>query len=151
MVRPLDLEIAPYMNVMEASRVSIQLGSNYNAGLGFNGVVIDLQHHFMICLNFQNLHKFRTEIHDIVVDSEQLRAGESRSRREGRKARDPIASNEIDRIGPPRVDRATVCRPLSLTRLLCDGESHCRLTATADALPPPPFLCAMTGSERLLY
>ena len=51
-----------------------------NAGLGFNGVVIDLQHHFMICLNFQNLHKFRTEIYDIVVDFEQLRAVESRSR-----------------------------------------------------------------------
>ena len=33
----------------------------------------------MICLNFQNLHKFRTEIYDIVVDSKQLHAVESRS------------------------------------------------------------------------
>ena len=49
------------------------------SGLGFNGVVIDLQHLFMICLNFQNLHKFRTEIYDIVVDFEQLCAVESRS------------------------------------------------------------------------
>ena len=49
------------------------------SGLGFNGVVIDLQHHFMICLNFRNVYNFRTEIYDIVVDFEQLRAVESRS------------------------------------------------------------------------
>ena len=53
------------------------------SGLGFNGVVIDLQHHFMICLNFQNLHKFRTEIYDIVAESAQLRAIESRSSHRG--------------------------------------------------------------------
>ena len=56
-------------------------------------------------------------------------------RKKGKIQSPPI--NEIDRIGPPRVDRATVCRPLSLTRLLCDGESHCRLTATADASTLP--------------
>ena len=33
----------------------------------------------MICLNFQNLYKFRTEICDIVVDFKQLCAIESRS------------------------------------------------------------------------
>ena len=50
------------------------------SGLGFNGVVIDLQHHFMICLNIQSLYKFRTEIYDIVVDFKHLSAIESRSR-----------------------------------------------------------------------
>ena len=33
-----------------------------NTGLGFNGVVIDLQHHFKTYPNFQNLPKFTTKI-----------------------------------------------------------------------------------------
>ena len=67
------------------------------------------------------------------------------------EGQDPIASNEIDRIGPPRVDGATVWRP-SLSTLLCDGESHCRLTATADdaCTPLPPSLFVRPGTTALL-
>ena len=45
--------------------------------MGFNGVVIDLQHHFETYPNYQNLPKISTEIYDNVVDFMQLRAVES--------------------------------------------------------------------------
>ena len=48
-----------------------------NNGLGFNGVVIDLQHHFQTCTNYQNLPKISTKIYDNCVDSAHLRAVES--------------------------------------------------------------------------
>ena len=48
-------------------------------GLGFNGVVIDLQHHFKTYTNYQNLPKINTKICDNVLDFGQLRAIESQS------------------------------------------------------------------------
>ena len=49
-------------------------------GLGFNGVVIDLQHHFKTYTNYQNLPKINTKIWDNVLDFGQLRAVESQPR-----------------------------------------------------------------------
>ena len=47
------------------------------SGLGFNGVVIDLQHHFKTCTNFQILSKISSKIYVIVADLCHLRAVES--------------------------------------------------------------------------
>ena len=46
-------------------------------GLGFNGVVIDLQQHFETYPNYQILPKFTSKIYDNVADFRQLRAVES--------------------------------------------------------------------------
>ena len=46
-------------------------------GLGFNGVVIDLQQHFETYPNYQILPKFTNKIYDNVADLRQLRAVES--------------------------------------------------------------------------
>ena len=47
------------------------------SGLGFNGVVIDLQQHFETYPNYQILPKFTNKIYDNVADFRQLRAVES--------------------------------------------------------------------------
>ena len=51
------------------------------AGLGFNGVLIDLQHNFKTCTNFQNLPKISSKIYAIVADFCHLRAVEPHPRR----------------------------------------------------------------------
>ena len=52
----------------------------YGSGLGFNGVVIDLQQHFETYPNCQILPKFTNKIYDNVADFGQLRAVESQPR-----------------------------------------------------------------------
>ena len=53
------------------------MAANNHPGLGFNGVVIDLQQHFETYLNYQILPKFTNKIYDNVADFRQLRAVES--------------------------------------------------------------------------
>ena len=55
----------------------LQIGMGRVPGLGFNGVLIDLQHHFETYSNFLNLSKISTEIYDNVVDFTHLCAVES--------------------------------------------------------------------------
>ena len=72
-------------------------------GMGFNGVVIDLQQHFETYPNYQILLKFTSKIYNNVADFRQLRAVESQPWRTIIWLSDKTAKAALHCLLPPSI------------------------------------------------